>query len=308
MALNKDTLNVFSILKKYNTGEKALDFSYQLDVINHFTSDKLPVKLIILAFPGKSINEDSVISKDLDLGDIIALTTLQNLCKEINHKYSPGCVLTIVHDGHFFYRTGCMRPFEELESYINQLQEVTDDTCICHKTIKDYLSGESYDTLLDKFISTYCPSREYLRSLVISDQATCSKFLAECLFVKNEFSFIYSQLNNSCEKKKRIKELAYQLLSYESGLQKLVLEKHPQDLRLSIHIQNTYASKKFYIKLIPNCVNLSTPWFNTLVKDSNELTMLIKKKAALNNGYTLSDLNGYKYYKAKENLTPSDQK
>jgi hypothetical protein len=65
---------------------------------------------------------------------------------------------------------------------------------------------------------------------------------------------------------------------------------------LDHYTQNNVNSKKFYIKLLPNCINLGTPWFNITAKDSKENLKLMKKSSAEKLKYVYVDNNGESYY------------
>lgn len=288
--------NIFEILLKYNKGETECNSEYFRGVLQKFIAKSEPIQMIIPAFPGKSINSSSIISLEPDYGEYLAIETLKSLCKDIQNIYKPGCNISLFHDGHYFFKTGCIRPYKELDQYINTLKLLTKNTGIKHITIDQVFSGLNYDEMVTKFINNYCPSVDSFRESVLTDEDMKRKYLNEYIFVKNEFSSELCKGLSSSQCKAKSKELALNIMIIEAGMSKLLEERFPNFFRLSIHKQNSSKSKKFYINLLGNCKNLGTAWFNITVKDSDGNYMFMKKLTAEQSGYSYVENNGMPYY------------
>lgn len=287
---------VFNILLKYNKGETSTNFEHHKKILENFIKQSIPIKMIIPAFPGKSINDCSVLSCEPDFGDILAIRTLECLCEELNLAYKFGCELVLFHDGHYFYKTGVMRPYNELDKYIELLKKGIKNKSIRHVTINHFFDGKIYDDKVNRFISKYCQAVSELKKDVLLNNDLMKKYLDESLFIKNEFSeklFTNDSINIV---NKKSKELALNFMVFEAGMVKLLEERFPDYFRLSIHVQNKADSKKFYIKLLPNCTNLGTPWFNITVKDPQGKLKLMKKKTAESLKYIYVENDGSPYY------------
>ena len=61
-----------------------------------------PLYLALPAFPGKSPNTEKVFGHLPDQGELLALTFLHRLCKQIQAIYPPGAILLICSDGRVF--------------------------------------------------------------------------------------------------------------------------------------------------------------------------------------------------------------
>lgn len=288
--------NIFEVLLKYNKGETESNSDYFKGVLQKFIAESKPIDMIIPAFPGKSINHNSVVTFEPDYGESLAICTLENLCNDISIIYEPGCIISLFHDGHYFFKTGCIRPYEELDKYIKTLKSLTSNPSIKHITIDQLFAGKDYDEMLGKFIQDYCPASNNFKELVLNDELMEKKYLDEYIFVKKEFASELCKDLTSSQCKIKSKELALNIMIIEAGMSKLLEERFPNFFRLSIHTQNNLKSKKFYINLLGNCKNLGTAWFNITVKDSNGNLMFMKKSVAEELGYTYVENNGLPYY------------
>lgn len=187
--------NILQILLKYNSGETLSNTDHYLHRLKHFIDRQQPIEFLLPAFPGKSLNDQSVISAFPDRADYISFKTLSNLRDELQSIYLPGCKIYILHDGHFFYKTGCMRPFGEMDSYIKDLYATSDTKDIFPLTIYDFFSGVPQSGMLDHFYDHYVPDlSEVRRQTKISERAR-AKLSAKSAFFYNEFSSFYGQIN-----------------------------------------------------------------------------------------------------------------
>ncbi len=81
-----------------------------------------PLQFLLPSFPFKSKNtEKKVIGPDPDLGELLGLTTLEHVCRQISELYSPGAKVTLVTDGVY-----CAEPIgvSEMEAtmYVDQIK------------------------------------------------------------------------------------------------------------------------------------------------------------------------------------------
>lgn len=296
MSQNDLLENIFEILLKYSKGETEFNSNYFRDILLGFINKSEPIQMIIPAFPGKSVNNSSIISLEPDYGEYLAIQTLKNLCADVQSVYKPGCNISLFHDGHYFFKTGCIRPYAELDIYIEHLKKLTIDTCIRHISIDQLFSGQNYDEMVSQFIEKYCPQVDTFKQLVVNDEEMRRKYLNEYIFVKNEFSSELCKGLSSSQCKVKSKELALNIMIIEAGMSKLLEERFANFFRLSIHKQNSTKSKKFYINLLGNCKNLGTAWFNITVKDAEGNYMFMKKLTAEQSGHVYVENNGMPYY------------
>ena len=185
MKTNQNDLvkDVFEIFLKYGKGEIATDYEYHKKVLSDFITNNRTIKVLIPAFPGKSINNHSVLGASPDFGEAEALDTLSNLCNEVGMVYKHGCEVYLFHDGHYFFKTGCIRCYEELDYYIEELKKHKKSLNIKHIKINDIFKGYNYDEMVAEFINKYCPELAVLKEVVLTDECLKKKYVNEYIFV-----------------------------------------------------------------------------------------------------------------------------
>lgn len=86
--------------------------------------DNKKIIFFLYGFPFKSRNlEKKCLGIDPDLGDVIALVTLQNICSEVKKRYPPGAECLVISDGpHTCDALGV--PEEEVNEYLKNLSSI----------------------------------------------------------------------------------------------------------------------------------------------------------------------------------------
>lgn len=91
---------IINILQSYSpTTRKSIDRSVMTRLVKSQVARKQPIHIVLPAFPFKSPNKiDKVLGVLPDMGEELALATLDGLCAQIDEVY-PGTTLSIVSDG-----------------------------------------------------------------------------------------------------------------------------------------------------------------------------------------------------------------
>ena len=104
-------LQILDILSRY--GQNALDQSEWagrtkfLPLVEQYIEKNEPVKMVLPAFPCKSINKtDKVLGLLPDFGEELALSHLNGLCESIADVYEHGAEVVITSDGLVYNGTG----------------------------------------------------------------------------------------------------------------------------------------------------------------------------------------------------------
>jgi len=293
--------DILAIMKRFHGQETGADYEHHKRTIARYIEKGEPIHCIIPAFPGKSINPDSVFSGEPDKGDLMGVQTLIRLQEEISEVYAPGCKIAIFHDGHFFRNTGCARSFEEMDAYVERIKEETKGKGFRSYTIGDFYAETTYEEMLETFYLERIPSQDALRACIAGSDRAKSDLTHKICFVYNEFAPVLWPYASNTKKQVNSKKTAYEFMAIEKGISSLIADKFPDYVRLSIHQQDDPASKKFFINLLPLCDGRSTPWFHVLL-EKNGAYSLVKKKDIIGAEACL-DETGAVYMKAKEGKT-----
>lgn len=128
-----DFLQLFSPLKDVEGVSNLIEKTGRL------MKENTPLSFVLPGFPFKSFNEEKVISPgEIDLSDVLALTTLDHLCQEIEKIYKAGTCITIVPDA---IRISCFLEVQpQREIYLSSLRSLLPSKRIQIKEIQEFES------------------------------------------------------------------------------------------------------------------------------------------------------------------------
>lgn len=100
------TSRIMSIIESYGQNEENSQGNAWLSRfkfeprVRRAVDAKIPVPLVLPAFPWKSVNKkEKVLGAVPDLGEVLGLGRLNGLCEDIERIYPPGAKVTITSDG-----------------------------------------------------------------------------------------------------------------------------------------------------------------------------------------------------------------
>lgn len=281
---------IVDVLDKNRRKRVAGNYSSESSVseIEKFVALNQTIKLVLPCFHFKSINKDSVLTDLPDAAEYIAIKNLEALCDGINKIYSPGCQLTIIHEGRIIKKEIGIAPSDEvINQYVKQLHQFTKHPSIKFHTIKDYFPQiNSYSEMRERFYIDFAPSLAEIDQMIEKDENVRNRYVSYKCFCFNEYTPVLLKDATTTQKKELSKKLAKDLLQEYFGFSKLVAQHHNDAIRLSI-FGHAPGVAKFGINLIPGGSQFGAPWFNTLVKKLDGTYELMKKVEAVRRGYQL---------------------
>ncbi len=211
------------------------------------------------SFPCKSLSRKKCINDTPDLGEYLALKTLEHMCEEITKIYRPGASIIIVSDGHI-YQNEIVAPTSIITLYHGYLQHIIRRHRIQRVTFQD---GLSLDQRID--------SPEKLRDEVGKEiEGSWSSEDEET--AHDMFSFVKKDLYPGKTRKTKlsreetevinaiVRDLMLSTKKYGQFLKRYFPES--TTIRLSVHPHND-VSKKLGINLIYGL--RGTPWHNSVM-------------------------------------------
>lgn len=210
----------------------------------------------------------------------MALEFLQSLCDHISHFYSPGARVTICSDGHVFgdvvgvtdnavtdYRAG-------LTGMIN----TADWKAIELFGLDDAFGNADYPKLRQALDNDYSATLEELKENVRNERSVRTLFNGIHRFMfEDAVARIGSEASRS-QVRKESKEAAYQTILRSNAWSRLVSEKFPDTVRLSIHPQPPH-SDKFGLHLLRTQDSWLTPWHGVMLDDGVSMSLVKRWKA-----------------------------
>lgn len=216
--------------------------------IGSLIAQEKPLLMYLPGFPFKSINRTKCISALIDVGELLALITLEHIAKQIEQVYSP-VQITIVSDG-YAYKTPVDPDDEVIAHYHAQLQGLL--TKFSHLRFQDGLSfgGDACDA----GVLRDAVKREVIGSWTQENQETADDM---AIFIKRDSAFLGLTSAN-------ITQVSMIMVQCSMKYGQFLKKHYPEQdfIRLSVH-PHADVSKKLGINLIYR--NKGTPWHNAVV-------------------------------------------
>lgn len=274
--------------------------------LKYFTKRMLPVEAILPAFPCKSTNLQKVAGDKPDRGEVLALRTLIQFCKDIKSKvYPPGFKVWIVSDGHVF--SDCIGAddgvIDEYGEQLRQLYEVIkeenkdEEDFIGFFGLKDVFytekSGKLFidDWLQDMMLPHYTGSKidyesEVCRKIMMAACDTDNGRLRQQInipdhprlllyrgftrFMEEDICRLPSIQHLSRKQQKKVAaKIAFEMIKRNDAYSNLVDLVFPHHMRFSIHA-HINSGPKFGIKLVPSDVCKSIKSMDELIAPNFE--------------------------------------
>lgn len=245
-----------------------------LDKALWFIARGEPIHFVLPAFPAKSGNDQKVLGRLPDKAEEIALIFLQNLCSRIGDLYSPGARLTICSDGHVFSDVVGIND-DDVTTYQVELREMLGRIgarSIDVFNLADQLGDMPYGAMRAQLVSEYAQSMDTVRRRITSDVAALRIYNGISRFLFEDFLFLESHKTRT-QVRNMTKERAYLTIQRSDAWSRLVEEKFPGALRLSIHPQPAHSSK-IGIHLAETLDNWLTPWHATAVRSAGRFVLM----------------------------------
>jgi pyoverdine/dityrosine biosynthesis protein Dit1 len=250
---------------------------------------------LLPAFPAKSSNRAKTESAAPDLGEFLALSSLDEMCAEIGLVYSPGAEVIICSDGRVF--NDLVRVSDaDLELYSQRIAQIIATENLTHLRTYSLEDCTELDRtrIREDLVDRYGPSLESIRKGAEEDPGTRMMINGIHRFMKDDLAVHFPQLSKN-RMMLLAKDVAYQVVQRSRSWDGLLATKFPDALRLSIH---PYAlqHRKFGVKLVSSSDRWATPWHNVTVQDGAGYR-LMPRSEAVSRGGTLKFLRGtYAYY------------
>lgn len=238
--------------------------------------NNLPILLVLPAFPAKSANRQKTLSDKIDLGEIIALKALNDICKNITDKYQYPIKLLICSDGRVFNDLLGVTD-ENVNHYLQGIKEIIKKNSLLHLntfSLDDIYPHTDYSTMRNTLLSQYGEDISTLKSFLKIDAHRLYQFNGIHRFIlEDQLAFYPHQTKNQIRKK--AKAITYEVIQRSNAWSRLIAEKFSHAIRLSIHPQHC-GSEKLGIQFIASKNPWATPWHNVLLKTPTG-ALLVKK-------------------------------
>ncbi len=231
------------------------------------------LKFILPAFPAKSPSRLKTAGIEPDMGEVIALMELNNMCKKISKVHAAGAEVVICSDGRVFSDV-VMVDDETIDVYQRGIDEIIRNFNLEHLStfsMDDLHPDLKGPELRDRLNWQFAKSVDEVRHLVRTDSQYNSLFNGIHRFMVEDQLGVSAKSKNQINKE--MKEKTYELLRRSDAWSALLKHYMKDTLRFSIH-PYPLTHEKFGIKLLPTSTKWATPWHNVCVKKEGKYELM----------------------------------
>lgn len=262
--------------QRNNAAENPVNPSH-LKPILKAVSEKLPIRMILPAFPGKSPNRQKTLGPLPDLGEIQALHNIAKLCHSIDKIYPAGSCLVICSDGYCFADVVHI-PDDDIAEYTEQIKKIIasfSEADIKFFDLKDcYPEIKSMDVRREELMVCEGESLCELRIRCKREDQMSAMFRGITKFLFEDYSGL--QRYKDCTKtqiQNQAKVNSYRVIQRSNAWSRLIERRFPDSVRLSIHPQYP-SSPKIGIRLVDSADLWMTPWHSVAVKENGSVRLV----------------------------------
>jgi pyoverdine/dityrosine biosynthesis protein Dit1 len=274
--------------------------------VARFVSRGVPVDFVLPAFPGKSPNKEKVIGVVPDMAEQLSLVFLRKVCEQIQEIYDPGARIIICSDGHVFSDLVDI-PDSDISLYQTALKVMiaeVDLGSLCLFGLDNEYRGYTHEAMRLLLIERYGEDVDALKRRVCVERELLTLY-------RGVTRFLFEDADRPGRNKSRAalqrecRERAYGVMHRSRAWGRLIAQRFPEAVRLSIHPQPC-GSGKFGINLLEASDNWITPWHGVAV-DVGGRFVLMKRYQAEALGADLVYLHGRpSHYVARESFSSSN--
>ncbi|KAI1633315.1 Pyoverdine/dityrosine biosynthesis protein-domain-containing protein [Biscogniauxia mediterranea] len=242
-----------------------------------------PVRLILPAFPWKSVNKvDKVTGTLPDFGEELALYRLNQMCEDIKTIYPLGGQVFIATDGLVFDDVMGI-PDEDTWAYGEGLLDMAREHGL--KNVKllrvmdilGYTEGKSLDKELylslskkcrEEILASYGRTEAEVRQMMKDDPDTLLTYCGFIRFLEGDLKFspitASSKAISGNAYRKMVKKVAIQMMIRAESFTKLLQARCPEYVRLSIHPSTGSVKLSFPLIIQQSGDFPRSPWHSSL--------------------------------------------
>jgi pyoverdine/dityrosine biosynthesis protein Dit1 len=254
-------------------------FAPHLDTVGRYVAAGKPVHFVIPAFPAKSRNRRKTVGRLPDLGEYLALESIQGFCEQVSAVYAPGAVVTICSDGHVFSDALGIddKHVDDYGAELLRMIRAIGGGAIGLYALRDAMPGLTADQRRARLLDEYAESVDEIRNAVRSRPRDRRMFNGIHRFVTEDHAVLMAELS-ATQRRNRAKLTAYEVVRRSRAWSRVVEEVFPGAVRLSIHPQNHHDTKIGF-HLLRATDSWLTPWHGVVLDDGLR-QMLVKRAQA----------------------------
>jgi pyoverdine/dityrosine biosynthesis protein Dit1 len=237
----------------------------------------MPIHFVLPAFPAKSPNPRKVLGRLPDLAERLALRFLRDRCRRIQAIYAPGARLTLCSDGHVFgdlvgVSDADVSAYGEEMGVLIEALGLSEMDRFC---LEEGVEGASWEARRETLVQRYAAPCEALREQIRGGGPMRDLFNGIARFLFEDLLALEGETVSRNALRLRAHDRAYPVIQRSQAWSRLIAERFPDAVRLSIHPTPCHG-EKIGIHLVETCDNWLTPWHGVAV-DVGDRMVLMKR-------------------------------
>jgi pyoverdine/dityrosine biosynthesis protein Dit1 len=250
-----------------------------LPKVRRFVMGDEPVHFLLPSFPAKSPNRRKVLGILPDMAEELALKYLERVCREITEQYPPGARVTICSDGRVFSDLVGVaeRDVTEYGRAIVSMLEQTGARSLDTLDLEDLFEIDDEAALREQLCAHYADSLATIEERVRTYEHHRTLFNGIHRFLFEDRLAIETGKSRT-RLRNEARERALRVMQRSEAWGRLIQERFPMALRLSIHPQPPH-SDKVGILLGDAEDTWLTPWHGVALKEHGRFRLVRRHEA-----------------------------
>jgi pyoverdine/dityrosine biosynthesis protein Dit1 len=238
-----------------------------------------PLEFVLPAFPAKSPSPRKVIGRLPDMAEVLALGFLQHICDEIEQIYPPGARVLIGSDGRVFSDLVGITD-QDVSRYHRQL--AAEIARLGAHSLRIFSMDELFETadfdrMRAELVEHYALPLQVLEQRSRADERQRAQWCGIQRFLFEDRVGLDPTKSRS-QVRKECGERAHRVIQRSGAWGRLIGERFPSAVRLSIHPQPAHCDK-IGIRLAETDEGWLTPWHGVAVKSEAGFRLMHRQEA-----------------------------
>jgi pyoverdine/dityrosine biosynthesis protein Dit1 len=240
-----------------------------LPKVKHFIRAGRPIHALLPAFPAKSPSRRKTLGPLPDMAEELALLYLQAMCDEVRAVHAPGLRVTLCSDGHVFSDLVGV-PDHDVTRYGHEVRALL----ACRRLasldsfdLSEWYEGIDYAQMRRRLAADYARPRAEIEERIRRFDHARALFNGIHRFLFEEQADVRPELSRT-QLRRECHERAYEVIRRSEAWGRLLADRFPEALRLSIHPQHPHADKIGILLGTADDAWL-TPWHGVALRDAD---------------------------------------
>jgi pyoverdine/dityrosine biosynthesis protein Dit1 len=253
-------------------------FAPHLDTVRSFVQQQKPIVLVLPAFPAKSPNPRKVLGALPDLAEQTALRFLQSLGEQLSRMYAPGARIIIASTGRVLSDLVSV-PDEAVTDYRRELESLIEGLgrgTLELFSLEHALHG-NHEKMRSRLIARYADPLEQVRERALQEPRVRALYHGLHRLLLEDEEVLHPE-RSPTKALVRSKELACRILQRTTAWSRVIEERYPEAVRLSVYPQEAHA-EQLGISLVNTRDPWMTPWHGVLLEQGESITLVKRHEA-----------------------------